>query len=211
MHAGQERWNTGTTSEIIGSHTHLKSFASYCLHSTSSPTLRCSDAGVILSLSIRLWVLLVEMTLDSHLPGFSSCLYHWPALCLEQASHYFETPFPPFEKSISKFHGGHLKMNKMIMSVKLLAEYLYPLGIKFVLSPQFSFVHRTLVFRYQRQKWRWLPLSSRLFAELAPSPMLRLPCISIPTWYGRMRLGQTSLDIKDQSEFPGLTLFVNCI
>ena len=42
-------------------------------------------------------------------------------------------------------------MNKMIMSVKLLAEYLYPLGIKFVLSPQFSFVHRTLVFRYQRQ------------------------------------------------------------
>lgn len=43
-------------------------------------------------------------------------------------------------------------MNKMIMSVKLLAEYLYPLGIKFVLSPQFSFVHRTLVFRYQRQK-----------------------------------------------------------
>ena len=52
-------WDNRTT------HTHLKSFASYCLHSTSSPTLRCSAAGVVLSMSIRLWVLLVEMTLDT--------------------------------------------------------------------------------------------------------------------------------------------------
>ena len=77
-------------------HTQLKSFASYCLHCTSNPTLRCSAAGIVLSMSIWPWVLLVEMTLDSHLPGFPSCLYHWPALCLEQASYHLETAFPPF-------------------------------------------------------------------------------------------------------------------
>lgn len=77
-------------------HTQLKSFAYYCLHCTSNPTLRCSAAGIVLSMSIWPWVLLVEMTVDSHLPGFPSCLYHWPALCLEQASYHFETPFPSF-------------------------------------------------------------------------------------------------------------------
>lgn len=105
------------------------------------------------------------------------------------------------------------------MYVKLLAEYLYTVGItsSFFSPPHFfPFVHRTLVFGYgemveMKVNPPWLQVVFR-------------PCYSSPylTWNGpeslgynrldgRMRPGQACLNIKDQSELPGVTLFVNYI